>query len=272
VPIVHAIVLGIVQGFAEYLPISSSGHLILVPWLFGWNDFAGDESLKKAFDVALHVGTLVGAVAYFRHDLARLGRALATDRESNDARLARLVLVSSVPAAVAGSVFAGPIERNTDQVWLVAVTLIVGSFVLAWADGALGRRTFEQVTLRDALIMGAGQALALQPGLSRSGMTISLGRFVGLGRDGAARFAFIMSIPITAGALVYKAFDVSVDGGVRSEFVAPFAWGIVASALTGYVAVWGTLKLVRTHSFLPFVLYRLVVGVAVLLILASAFR
>ena len=270
--IVHAIVLGIAQGFSEYLPISSAGHLILVPWLFGWDDFAGNESLKKAFDDALHLGTLFGAVAYFRHDLVRLGRALWADRESNDARLARLVLVSSVPAAVAGLVFAGPIERTTDQIWLVAVMLIVGAFVLAWADGALGRRTFEQATLRDALVMGAGQALALQPGLSRSGMTISLGRFVGLGRDGAARFAFIMSIPITAGALVYKAFDVGTDGGIPSEFVAPFAWGIVASGVTGYAAVWGTLKLVRTHSFLPFVVYRLVVGVLVLVILATGLR
>ena len=121
--------------------------------------------------------------------------------------------------------------------------------------------------------MGAGQALALQPGLSRSGMTISLGRFVGLGRDGAARFAFIMSIPITAGALVLQGGRrAGADGGIPSEFVAPFAWGIVASAVTGYAAVWGTLKLVRTHSFLPFVVYRLVVGVLVLVILASGLR
>jgi undecaprenyl-diphosphatase len=270
--IVHAIVLGIAQGFAEYLPISSSGHLILVPWLFGWDDFAGNESLKKAFDVALHVGTLGGAVAYFRHDLTRLGRALVTDRESNDARLAKLILLSSVPAAVAGLVFAGPIERNTDQVWLIAVMLIVGAFVLAWADGALGRRTFEQASLRDSLVMGAGQALALQPGLSRLGMTISLGRFCGLGRDGAARFAFIMSIPITAGALVYKAVDVQVEGGIPAGFAAPFVWGTVASGVTGYLAVWGTLKIVSTRSFLPFVVYRLVLGVAVLLILLSPLR
>lgn len=270
--IVHAIVLGIAQGFAEYLPISSSGHLVLVPWLFGWDDFAGNESLKKAFDVALHVGTLVGAVAYFRHDLVRLGRALVADRESNDARLARLILVSSVPAAVAGVAFAGPIERTTDQIWLIAVMLIVGALVLAWADGTLGRRTFDEVNLRDALVMGAGQALALQPGLSRSGMTISLGRFVGLGRDGAARFAFIMSIPITVGALAFKAVDVQADGGIPSGFVAPFFWGIVASGVTGYVAVWGTLKLVRTRSFLPFVVYRLAVGAAVLLVLVSPLR
>jgi undecaprenyl-diphosphatase len=270
--IVHAIVLGIAQGLAEYLPLSSSGHLVLVPWLFGWDDFAGDESLKKAFDVALHFGTLVGAVAYFRHDLLRLGRALVRDRESNDARLAVLILVSSVPAAVTGVVFAGPIERSTDQVWLIAVMLILGAFVLAWADGALGRRTFEEVTLRDALVMGAGQALALQPGVSRSGMTISLGRFVGLGRDGAARFAFIMSIPITAGALAYKAVDVQVEGGIPAGLAAPFFWGVVAAGVTGYLAVWGTLQLVRTRSFLPFVMYRLIVGSAVLIVLATPFR
>jgi undecaprenyl-diphosphatase len=270
--IVHAIVLGIAQGFAEYLPISSSGHLVLVPWLFGWEDFAGDESLKKAFDVALHFGTLVGAVAYFRRDLVRMARALLRDRESNDARLATLILVSSVPAAVTGVVFAGPIERSTDQIWLIAVTLILGAVVLAWADGTLGRRTYEEVSLRDALVMGAGQALALQPGVSRSGMTISLGRFMGLDRDGAARFAFIMSIPITVGALAYKAVDVQLDGGIPSDFVAPFFWGMVASGVTGYLAVWGTLALVRTRSFLPFVVYRLVVGVAILVILATPFR
>jgi undecaprenyl-diphosphatase len=272
VSIIHAIVLGIAQGLAEYLPISSSGHLILVPWLFDWNDFAGNSSLEKTFDVALHLGTLVGAVAYFRSDIVSLTRAAVLDPRSKDGRLAWLIGVSAVPAAVTGAILADPIERNTDQIWLIAVMLIVGALALAWADGVRGKRTIDEVGLRDALIMGAGQALSLQPGVSRSGVTITVGRFVGLSRDGAARFAFLMSLPITAGALAYKAIDVQDEGGVPSDFLAPFFWGILASAITGYIAVWGTLKLVRSRSFLPFVLYRLALGFGVLLLLATSFR
>jgi undecaprenyl-diphosphatase len=272
VSILHAIVLGIAQGLAEYLPISSSGHLILVPWLFGWHDFAGSTSLEKTFDVAVHLGTLVGAVAYFRSDLVSLARAAVLDPRSKDGRLAWLIVLSAVPAAIIGAIFADPIERNTDQIWLIAAMLIVGALALAWADGVRGKRTIDEVGLSDALIMGAGQALSLQPGVSRSGVTITAGRFVGLSRDGAARFAFLMSLPITAGALVFKAVDVHGEGGVPSGFVAPFVWGIVASAVTGYIAVWGTLKLVRSRSFLPFVLYRLALGIGVLLVLWTPFR
>lgn len=271
-PILHAIVLGIAQGLAEYLPVSSSGHLILIPWLFGWDDFAGNESLKKTFDVALHMGTLSGAIAYFRHDIVRLTRSAFLDPRSKDGRLAWLVAISAVPAAITGAILADPIERNTEEVWLIAVMLIVGALALAWADGVRGKRTIDEVGLRDALLMGVGQSLALQPGVSRAGVTITVGRFSGLGRDGAARFAFLMSLPIIAGALVFKWIDVSGEGGVPEGFAAPFAWGIVTSAITGYFAVWGTLKLIRTRSFAPFVLYRLVVGASVLLLLATTFR
>jgi undecaprenyl-diphosphatase len=272
VSIIHAIILGITQGLSEYLPISSSGHLILVPWLFGWDDFAGNESLEKTFDVALHLGTLVGAVAYFRHDIVRLTHAAFTKPTSTDGRLGWLVVVSAVPAAVTGALFADTIEENTNQIWLIGVMMIVGALLLALADGVRGKRTIDEVGFKDAMIMGAAQAIALQPGVSRSGVTITAGRFCGLSRDGAARFAFLMSLPITAGALLFKWFDVQSDGGVPVDFRAPFVWGIVASGITGYIAVWGTLKLIRTHSFLPFVLYRLVLGVSVLLLAATSFR
>jgi undecaprenyl-diphosphatase len=272
VSVFHAIVLGITQGLSEYLPISSSGHLVLVPWLFGWDDFAGNPSLEKTFDVALHLGTLVGAVAYFRKDLVRIGRAAFRAPRSSDGRLGWLLLLSAVPAAVTGALFADSIEENTDQIWLIAVMLIVGGLLLALADGTRGKRTIDEVSLKDALCMGAGQALALQPGVSRSGVTITVGRFVGLGRDGAARFAFLMSLPITTGALLFKGFDVQGEGGIPADFRAPFFWGIVASAITGYIAVWGTLRLLRTRSFAPFVLYRLVLGASVLLLLATSFR
>ena len=269
-PILHAIVLGITQGLSEFLPISSSGHLRLVPWLFGWEDFAGAESLEKTFDVALHLGTLIGAVAYFRRDVVRyVGAgfrrgALGTD----DGRLAWMIALSAVPAAITGALFADAIERNTGHIWLIATMLIVFGLVLGWVDRRQGDRTIAEVRLRDALLIGTGQAVALQPGVSRSGVTMTVGRFLGLTRDGAARFAFLMSLPITAGALVYKAVDVFSEGGIPDGFVAPFLWGIVASGITGWIAVWGTLRLVRTRTFAPFVAYRVVIGVVFLLLTA----
>ncbi len=150
--------------------------------------------------------------------------------------------------------------------------MILGALLLALADGTRGKRTIDEVSLSDALIIGAAQAIALQPGVSRSGVTITAGRFVGLSRDGAARFAFLMSLPVTAGALLFKWVDVQGQGGVPPGFGAAFIWGIVASGITGYIAVWGTLKIIRTHSFLPFVLYRLFVGTAILILVATSFR
>jgi undecaprenyl-diphosphatase len=266
VPILHAIVLGITQGLSEFLPISSSGHLKLVPWLFGWDDFAGDASLAKTFDVALHLGTLIGAIAYFRRDVVRLTRAAfrRDARETQDGRTAWYIVVASIPAGVTGALFADVIEEKTGAIWLIATMLIVFGVVLAWADRRPGTRTVDEVRLRDALLMGVGQAVALQPGVSRSGVTMTAGRLSGLGRDGAARFAFLMSLPITAGALVFKALDAASEGGIPEGFAAPFAWGIVASGITGWVAVWGTLRLIRTRTFAPFVVYRIAVGIGVL--------
>ena len=267
-PILHAIVLGITQGLSEFLPISSSGHLRLVPWLFRWRDFVGDPGLEKTFDVALHLGTLVGAIAYFRLDIVRYLRAAFTPsgRGSEDRRLAWLIVVSSIPAALTGALFADVIERKTGFIWLIATMLIVFGLLLAWADRRRGSRPLDQITTRDALLMGAAQALALQPGVSRSGVTMTAGRFSGMDRDAAVRFSFLMSLPIIAGALVFKAADVAGKGGIPDGFAAPFAWGIVTSGITGWLAVWGTLKLVRTRSFTPFVIYRLVVGVGVLVL------
>lgn len=273
-PILHAIVLGITQGLSEFLPISSSGHLRLVPWALGWDDFAGQENLQKAFDVALHLGTLVGAIAYFRADIVRLVRAgfRRDAARTTDGRLAWLLVASAVPAGLTGTLFADVIEEKTGAIWLIASMLIVFGLVLGWADRTTGARALGEVRLRDALIMGAGQALALQPGVSRSGATMTAGRFLGLDRDAAARFAFLMSLPITAGALVFKAVDVAGEGGIPEGFEAPFAWGIVASGITGWLAVWGTLRLIRTRTFTPFVIYRVGLGVVVLLAYFAGFR
>jgi undecaprenyl-diphosphatase len=270
VPILHAIVLGIVQGLSEFLPISSSGHLIIVPWLFDWDDFAGDESLEKTFDVALHIGTLLGVLAYFRTDLVRLVRDGLTAPKSRNGRLAWYLAASTVPAAITGALFSDVIEEELGQIWLIALMLVVFGLVLLYADRRKGGRAMAEVSFRDVMIMGAGQAVALQPGVSRSGVTMTAGRMAGLDRDGSARIAFLMSVPITAGAVVFKAAEVfgGSGSGIPDGFAPAFAWGIAASAVTGWFAVWGTLRLIRTRTFTPFVAYRVAAGLFVLALYA----
>lgn len=272
--ILHAIVLGIVQGLTEFLPVSSSGHLEIVPWLFGWNDLAGRADLDKAFDVALHLGTFAGALAYFRVDILTFARAglgsIGRRRvETADERLAWFLLLSAVPAALVGVAFESLIDEHLGSIWIIAVMLIVFGVVLLLADRLPGRRDLDGLRLRDAVLLGLAQAAALQPGVSRSGATISMARKLGFARDSAARVSFLMSVPIIAGAGLYKAVEVAGAGGVPSGFVPAFAWGMVAAAVTGWLAVWGTLRLVRTRSFFPFVAYRVAVGVGVLALVAA---
>ena len=297
-PVLHAIVLGIVQGLSEFLPISSSGHLRIVPWLLGWDDFAGADDLERTFDVALHLGTLLGAVAYFRHDLwaltrgglsalrprsRRLSTAGATVEigvdpapgptrpYGDEGRLAWLLVATAVPAGLVALVFGDVAGDLAEHEWLIGILLIVFGFVLLWADRLCGRRTADHFTLRDAFVLGAAQALALVPGVSRSGATIAAGRWAGFDRDAAARLSFLMSLPIIAAALVYEGANV-VGDGMPEGFAAAFFWGIVSSAVTGYLAVWGTLRLIRTRTFTPFVVYRVVIGAGVLILAASSFR
>ncbi len=279
IPVLHAIVLGIVQGLSEFLPISSSGHLILVPWLFGWEELTGaaNADLNRTFDVALHLGTFVGAAAYFRADLVRLATAAWTSLrarrvETPDQRLAWLLALSAVPGATVGAVLESTVGDNLGQIWLIAVLLIVFGLVLLVADRRPGDRGPEDFRLRDAAVMGFCQAGALAPGVSRSGITISAGRFLGFERDAAARISFLMSLPIIAGAGIYQAAQVVAEGGLPSGVLPAFAWGMAASAVTGAGAVWLVLKVVRTQSFLPFVAYRVVAGVAVLGLLATNIR
>lgn len=298
VPLLHAIVLGIVQGLSEFLPISSSGHLRLVPWLFGWNDFAGRAHLEKTFDVALHLGTLIGAVAYFRYDLVRLVRGgLSVLRPSrraaepvgvttetgvppapgpeapygDEGKLAWLLLASTIPAGIVGTLFNDRVDELARHEWLIGLLLIVFGGVLLWADRLGGRRTADTFRFGDAAVMGTVQALALVPGVSRSGATITAGRWVGLDRDAAARLSFLMSLPVIAGAVLLEGAKLARDG-MPAGFAPAFVWGVVASAVTGYAAVWGTLRLIRTRTFTPFVVYRVVIGVGVLVIAASSFR
>lgn len=278
-PLLHAIVLGIVQGLSEFLPISSSGHLALVPWLFDWNDFNGDDSLAKAFDVALHIGTLVGAVAYFWRDIViyvREGmRMLVPANRSaapTEGRIAWLLVVSAVPAAITGFLFNDAIETLDDEFWLIGVMLIFGGVLLLVADRLGGTREDGSFSLRDALSMGIGQAAALQPGVSRSGVTITVARWLRFERAAAARLSFLMSLPIIAGAGLYKLVDVLSEGGIPSDFVAPFVVGMATSAVTGFAAVWGTIRYVQTRTFAPFVAYRFVVGAAVIALAVAGFN
>ena len=278
IPVLHAIVLGITQGLSEFLPISSSGHLILVPWLFGWEELTGAENadLNKTFDVALHVGTILASLLYFRKDLLRFAGAAVTSLRTRsvtttDQRMAWLLFLSAVPGAIVGAGLENFINENLGQIWLIAVMLIVFGLVLLVADRLPGTKKEGDYGPRQALGMGLAQAAALSPGVSRSGITITAGRFLGFDRNAAARLSFLMSMPITGGAALYKGAELAVDG-LPPGTAPAFFWGIVASAITGLAAVWLVLTVVRTRSFLPFVLYRVAAGLAVLALLASPLR
>ncbi len=275
-PITHAIVLGLVQGLSEFLPISSSGHLLLVPWLFGWDDFES-ESVEKAFDVALHIGTVFAAIAYFRHDLVRYvreGLALVVRRErpaTQDGKLAWLLVVSTIPAAAVGALFETQIDERLGTPTIIAVSLIVFGLVLALADRVVGHRRVESYTARDALLVGAAQAIALNPGTSRSGITMTAARLRGFDRESAARLSFLMMIPVTTGAVLLKMLGL-IDEGIPDGLHVPMVVGVVTSGLAGWFAVWGTIRFVQTRSFTPFVIYRVALGIAVLVIVAAGWR
>ena len=274
--VLHAIILGIVQGLSEFLPISSSGHLILVPELFGWNELTRDPSLNKTFDVALHMGTLIAAVWYFRRDVWRyLLAALQTVKQrsvrTTDERIAWLLLLSAVPGAIVGALFGSTIEEKLGDPILVGAMLIIFGFVLLFVDRLGGVRPSDDFRRRDALLMGIAQAIALQPGVSRSGVTMTMGRWLRFDRAAAARISFLMAIPITAGAGVYKGLEVARDG-IPSDFVAPFVWGMIAAGISGFLAIAWLLRYLRTNSFMPFVIYRWIVGGAVIVIFATGLR
>ena len=273
-PLLHAIVLGVVQGLSEFLPISSSGHLVVVPWLFGWDELANNPDLKRTFDVALHVGTFVGAFVYFRTDVARYAasavRSLRRRRiETGDERMAWLLVLASLPAAVIGAVVDSAVDEYPGGVGMVGLMLVVFGVVLFAADRAVARRPTDAFSARDAVLVGMAQALALQPGVSRSGATISMARWLGFDRYAATRISFLMSLPIIAGAGFYKGAQLVADGGLPAGVAGAFTAGTIAAAVTGFAAVWGLLRLVRTRTFAWFVAYRVVAGLVVLAITAA---
>jgi undecaprenyl-diphosphatase len=273
----QAFTLGIVQGLTELLPISSSGHLILVPWLANWHYLETHDAFNKTFDVALHLGTLVAVVAYFWSDVVRLTiaafRSLAKRRiENEDERIVWYVLAASVPAAIAGAAGEHTFEKHFGEPWQIAIFLAVFGVVLWLADRRPERHDIDELTFRQTLAIGASEILALMPGVSRSGITISTSRFLGLTRDAAARFSFLMLIPIVLGAVLYTGLKHVVLNPLPAGSKGPFLVGTIAAAGAGLVAIDVLLGYVRRRDYSPFVLYRIAVAVAIFGIIASGAR
>ncbi len=255
----------------EFLPVSSTGHLILVPAILGWRGGIVD-SLK--FDVALHLGTLIALLAVFWRDwlelieaaLASLARRSLADAH---ARLAWLIVLGTIPGAMAGALLQKQVETTLRSPLVIGAAMVLVALVLALLD-RLGPQTRNEYSLGPvgALAIGIGQAVALIPGVSRSGSTIATGLGLGLTRPSAARFSFLLSTPIIAGALAKEGLDVARQGlGADERLV--FAVGIVAAGISGYLCIRFLLAYLRRHSLMPFVIYRIVAGGAVLLLAAN---
>lgn len=272
----EALLLGIVQGLTEFLPISSSGHLIIVPWLQDYRFLADHSDFNKTFDVALHAGTLIAAIAYFRVEVVRYIRAaLQVVRtrviETVDERIAVALAVGTVPAVIAGGLGESFIEDHLGEPWLISINLIVFGAILLWADSLPQRRSIDSLRLRDGLFVGVAQAVALAPGTSRSGITITAGRYLGMDRDSAARLSFLLLIPVVAGATVYSAAR-AIQEGLPDGVAGPMVIGTIAAAVSGYVAIAFLLRLIRTHSYRPFVIYRFAAGLFCLLLITTGIR
>jgi undecaprenyl-diphosphatase len=272
----EALLLGIVQGLTEFLPISSSGHLILVPWLQDYTFLLDHPGFNKTFDVALHAGTLIAAIAYFRREVVELTAGfLAALRqrsiETPEQRVSVAIAVGTIPAVIAGGLGSDFIDEHLGEPWMIAIQLIVFGALLMYADRLPQRKALGGATVKDGWYIGLAQVLALATGTSRSGITITAGRYLGLDRDGAARFSFLLLIPVVAGATLFKGAEVVRDG-LPDGVAGPMIVGTVAAAISGYLAIAFLLRLVRTASYRPFVLYRYAAGAAVLLIIATGLR
>lgn len=257
---IQAVILGIVQGLGEFLPISSSAHLVLVPWLFNWTDPG------LIFDIALHIGTLVAVLAYFWKDWVKLIVKGISDSRSPEGRLFWYLAAATIPGAVAGIVLeerAGTIFRLPA---LIACMLIALGMVLYWADRKGDKRIeINGLTLGAGLMIGLSQALAIIPGVSRSGVTMTMGLLMGLTREAAARFSFLLSTPIILGAALVKLPYVLANPSIVTT---GFMTGMLISCAAGLASIGFLLRYVQTKDFLPFVWYRFILGVLVLAIAA----
>jgi undecaprenyl-diphosphatase len=274
----QAFVLGAVQGLTELLPISSSGHLILVPWLFDWTYLEAHPDFNKTFDVALHVGTLVAVIAYFWRELGELlaawwqsvrARAVRTPNE----RVAWIVIIATIPAALAGALGESVIEDHLGDPWQIAVFLAVGAVALYLADRRPTDRSIEELGYGRGFSLGVVQALALAPGVSRSGIVITLARALRLDRDSAARISFFLLVPVVFGAALFKGLkDIVLGGGLPPGSGGPFLVGMLTAAATGLLAISFLLGYVRRHTYTVFVVYRLVAAAVIVLVIATDVR
>jgi undecaprenyl-diphosphatase len=261
-----AVVLGLIQGLTEFLPISSSAHLRIFPELFGWGDPGA------AFTAVIQIGTELAVVIYFRKDIWRIGSAWVQSlyrpelRGHRDSRMGWYVIVGSLPIVLLGVLLKDVIEKDFRNLWIIGCTLIVLGVVLGVAD-RVGRtdRAITDMTLRHSVLLGLAQALALVPGVSRSGATISMGRLLGYDREAATRFAFLLAIPAVVGAGLFELKE--IPGGDNAYGVVPTLVATVVSFLVGYAAIAWLLRYVSTRSYLPFVVYRVALGVFTLAML-----
>ena len=273
----QALVLGLVQGLTELLPISSSGHLILVPWASDWTYLEQNDRFNQTFNVALHLGTLVAVGAYFWGDIVRLvGAWLGSVRrrriDSSDERVAWFVLIATIPAGVVGLIGENAIADSLGEPWQIAILLAVGAVLLWFADRAPQERAMGDLGMRHAVAMGLAQALALAPGVSRSGITITAGRLMRLDRDAAARFSFLLLLPTVLGALLLKGVGDMLLGDLPDGWQGPFLVGTLASLASGLLAIDWLLGYVRRHTYDIFVWYRLLAAAVILLVIASGVR
>ena len=270
-----AVILGVVQGITEFLPISSSAHLVLIPWLFNWRDPG------LTFDVALHIGTLVAVLTYFRNDvvamLAGLLRGVTSGKPlaDPDGRLAILIALGSIPGVLAGLIFNDPIDEffhrptavRTALAIMATMLILLGLLLLVAERVGRKERKLPDLGFGDAGTIGVVQALALIPGVSRSGSTLTAGLFLNLRRDVAARFSFLLSLPITGGAALKKIYDVLKDGGLASGDRLPFAIGILTAGIVGYSCIAFLLRYLQRATTLAFTVYRVAFGLLILFLL-----
>ncbi len=263
-----AVVLGLIQGLTEFLPISSSAHLRIFPEWFGWGDPGA------AFTAVIQIGTELAVLIFFRKDIWRIGSAWVRSlfqpeyRGHIDARMGWYVIVGSLPIVILGILLKDVIERDLRNLWIIAAALILLGLVLGVADRlSTGLRGIKSLSMRDAILMGLAQAMALVPGVSRSGATISMGLFLGLGREAATRFAFLLAIPAVVGAGLFELKE--IPNGTNAYGWGPTIVATVVSFVVGYSAIAWLLRYVATRSYIPFVIYRVALGLLTLGLLSA---
>ena len=254
----QAAILGLVQGLGEFLPISSSAHLVLIPWLFKWNDPG------LTFDIALHIGTLIAVAIYFWKDWLKLITMGLTDVRSTEGKLFWYLVAATIPGAVVGFLLEKKAETIFREPILIATMLILLGVLLYWADRkSVKHIEMNSITFRTSLFIGLSQALAIIPGVSRSGITMTMGLLMGLTREGAARFSFLLAAPIIFGAALVKLpFLVSNPSVLTINFII----GILVSFVIGILSIGFLLRYVQTRNFLPFAWYRFILGSLVIVI------